>query len=68
MNRKNNPALKVALRSPYWRDGQAEVVLSAWAASGVSLWRFAQQRGVSVSRLYRWHRDHGRRESHRNRW
>ena len=56
MNRKTNLALKAALGSPYWRDAQAEAVLSAWSASGGSLFRFARQHGVSVSRLYRWHR------------
>lgn len=46
--------LKAVLASTYWRAKDAEVVLEAWRKSGLPLSRFAEEHGVSRSRLMRW--------------
>jgi len=37
-----------------WSEVEARGVLEAWRRSGLSLERFAKQRGLSPQRLYRW--------------
>lgn len=49
-------ALVAAARNKYWRERDAELVLSAWADSGQSLSAFGRQYSISVSRLRRWKR------------
>jgi len=49
-------ALRAAADNPYWRQADAELVLSLWADSGQPLATFARQFGHSVRRLYRWRR------------
>lgn len=56
MDSKNNPTLAEALQSPYWREREAEVVLAAWTASGLSRRQFVRRHGLSTSRLKYWRR------------
>ena len=42
-----------------WSEVEARGVLGAWQRSGVSLERFAQQRGFTPQRLYWWKRKLG---------
>jgi hypothetical protein len=43
-----------AAQSKYWREQDAELVLSAWEASGRSLASFAREWGINRARLSRW--------------
>ena len=47
-------ALQAALSSPYWSDAEAERIVTAFRQSGLSVKRFAEQAGISRSRLYLW--------------
>ena len=49
-------ALRNAAENPYWRQPDAELVLSLWQHSGQSLSAFGRQFGISVQRLGRWRR------------
>lgn len=42
------------VENSYWREADAERVLSVWTQSGLTLSAFARQCGLSVSRLRRW--------------
>ncbi len=37
-----------------WSASKAEAVLNAWRESGLSVKRFAQERGLKAKRIYRW--------------
>jgi len=54
MRRTKNVVLEKSLQSNYWREADAEAVLSSWRESGLSLRAFAQRQGLSLSRLDRW--------------
>lgn len=43
-----------ALQSGYWRRETAELVLEAWAESGLSVAAFARQHGIQAKRLGWW--------------
>jgi hypothetical protein len=45
-----------AVKSRYWRERDARVVLDAWLASGTSLGAFASEHGLHLGRLERWRR------------
>ena len=45
-----------------WSEVEARGVLEAWRRSGLSLERFAKQRGLSPQRLYRWRQKLAARE------
>ena len=49
-------ALRAAGENPYWRQPDAELVLSLWQDSGQSLSAFGRQFGISVQKLRRWRR------------
>lgn len=40
--------------SRYWREAEAEIVVNAWKASGLSLGGFARRYGCSAKRVGRW--------------
>jgi len=42
------------VENTYWRERDAELILSVWAQSGLTLSAFARQCGLSVTRLRRW--------------
>lgn len=41
-------------QNTYWREHDAELILSVWAQSGLTLSAFGRQCGLSVTRLRRW--------------
>ena len=47
-------ALRACGENPYWREPDAELVLSLWQDSGQSLSAFGRQFGISVQKLRRW--------------
>jgi hypothetical protein len=47
-------ALVPTVQNTYWRERDAELILAAWAQSGLTLSAFARQCGLSVPRLRRW--------------
>lgn len=49
-------ALRAAAKNPYWRQPDAELVLSLWSSSGQSLSAFGRQFGISRQKLRRWRR------------
>ena len=53
-------ALREALRTGYWSQGSAELVVAAWERSGATLTAFARRYGLRRDRLSRW-RDRLRR-------
>ena len=55
MTTKPIPAgLVPVAENTYWREHDAELILAAWAQTGLTLSAFARQCGLSVSRLRRW--------------
>lgn len=57
MNRRSSAAdLNQALRTSYWREEEARVVLDSCLASGLSIAAFAEEHGLRPERLYRWQR------------
>lgn len=46
--------VRAAAQSKYWREQDAELVLSAWEESGRSLASFAREWGINRARLTRW--------------
>lgn len=44
------------IRSPYWREADARVVVEAWQRSGESRSAFARRHGIDRRRLERWAR------------
>ena len=55
-------ALSAAAKNRYWREGDAELVLSLFRDSGQTLGVFGRQWGINVARLRRWQRRLGERE------
>lgn len=47
-------AFERAVRSRYWREADAKIVVKAWRASGASLAEFARRTRVNEQRLTRW--------------
>ncbi len=54
--RKNGEELAAALASDYWSARDAEIVLRAQRASGLSEAEFSQRHGLRSERLERWRR------------
>ena len=55
MTTKPIPAgLVPVAENTYWREHDAELILAAWAQTGLTLSAFARQCGLSVTRLRRW--------------
>ena len=51
-----DPKTAAALQSGYWHREAAELVLGAWAESGLSLTAFARRHRIQAKRLGRWRR------------
>lgn len=49
-------ALEAAAKNRYWREGDAEMVVSFWRDSGQTVSAFCGQWGINVARLRRWQR------------
>lgn len=52
--RKDRRAFAAAVRSRYWREEEAQVVLEDWRDSGLELEEFARRYELSPRRLRRW--------------
>ncbi|MGO9291592.1 MAG: IS66 family insertion sequence element accessory protein TnpA [Polyangia bacterium] len=51
---ENRERESTSLADQRWREKDAETVLAAWEESGLSLSKFADEKGVSVQRLSWW--------------
>lgn len=51
---RHEGAFAAVVRSPYWRERDARVVLGEWSRSGLELEGFARRHRVSRRRLRRW--------------
>ncbi len=51
---KDQGAFRAVARNPYWREGDARVVLEEWSSSGLEVAEFARRHGLRAGRLRRW--------------
>jgi hypothetical protein len=48
------PTISEVVRSRYWTEQEARVIVTAWQQSGTPLVKFADKRGLKAKRLSRW--------------